>query len=417
MKNYLAILLVLLLGSCLDDSVPELTEEQKDEQLVLTVPNDFSWSNISGVGIAVDIKLAGSATTTLDNTVIELYDEDDVLLDALAVIDGAVEFNVRIPAATVTLKLKSVAADYTMEISADENSVVLNVPSVQASKFARIDTDNDGVFDAFDSNPGDANVAINITPKQLGGDLKSAQAQASSVASYVIFEDLWPSKGDYDFNDLVSKTTFSWTRGKSNYVEEISGVCSVEWIGAGLELGLGFELFEMKGTNLYYLDDVIAEIEGASEDNTVRNGFIVFNRVQNVGLNEVAFTLKIKDKEFKEFVCIPYLFRTTKPEQQVRPFGTPPTQAQSMAMFNTYDDASPRTWSWNAGSKFKYPLQDEEAFYRTKENHPWGIEFITKNKFKPSSENKTILKSYPKFRDWAESGGKNSQDWYDNPAE
>ena len=84
-----------------------------------------------------------------------------------------------------------------------------------------------------------------------------------------------------------------------------------------------------------------------------------------------------------------------------------------MTLFRSNDDYSPRTWDWSAGTKFKYPLEGSEAFYRTAENHPWGIEFISENKFKPSKENKTILDTYPGFKDWAESGGKKEKTWYD----
>ncbi len=53
------------------------------------------------------------------------------------------------------------------------------------------DTDGDGILDRDDSYPDDANKAFEMfTPSKYGWGT-------------VAFEDLWPSNGDYDFNDLA----------------------------------------------------------------------------------------------------------------------------------------------------------------------------------------------------------------------
>ena len=413
MKKYVAIILSLVFSSCLKHYIDELPQEEQDDQFIVSVPQDFNWSSIEGAGIEVTIKHNSEITYALDSTLIELYDEDDDLLDALTIYDGMAEFNIRIPSSISVLKLKSVATNVSKEFTPASTKIDLNIPDLSVLSFARKDRDRDGLFDEFDAFPDDGNKTIMIDNYNQSSNLKSGKK--SSVSSYVIFEDLWPSKGDYDFNDLVAKTTFSWERGKSNYIEEISGVCDVEWIGAGIGLGLGFELFETKGTNLYYMDDIIKEVSGGDEDNSVTNGFILFSKVQSVGTNQVHFTIKLKDKALKNFLCVPYLFRTNDKGHQVRPFGAPPTESQKMSLFRSADDKSPVSWTWTKGKKFKYPIAGNEAFYKSGEQHPWGIEFISKKKFKPSKEGRTIIRSYPKFRTWAESGGKKESSWYEYP--
>lgn len=415
MKKLVAILMLGVFSSCLQKYIDEIPQEQKDEDFIIEVPTNFDWSSISGKGIEVTLTHGNKITYALDSTLLELYDADDDLLDALTIFDGMAEFNVRIPSSATTLKVKSVATNVAMEFNVENNQVKLDIPDLSVFSFARIDSDSDGLFDQFDSAPFNGAVSVSINSQIGGNGLKSAQAQTKSASSYAIFEDLWPSKGDYDFNDLVVKTTFSWERGKSNYVEEIEGICEVENIGAGISLGLGFELFEIKGTNLYYHNTIIQEFDGVEDDKSVTNGFIVFSKVQNIGISEVQFKIKLKDEALKDFLCVPYLFRTDNPGHQVRPFGAPPTEGQTMSLFRSANDVSPRSWSWTKGSKFKYPLPADEAFYRTMENHPWGIEFISKQKFKPSAEGKTITKSYPKFRTWAESGGNKERSWYEYP--
>ena len=53
------------------------------------------------------------------------------------------------------------------------------------------DTDEDGVSDLFDDYPND--------PEKAFDNYSPAEGQFGTLA----FEDLWPAKGDYDFNDIV----------------------------------------------------------------------------------------------------------------------------------------------------------------------------------------------------------------------
>ena len=409
MKKIAVLLLIAGLWGCLASKIDEDLLRQKEETFV-NVPADFNWSPILQGMVQVDIESGNNKTDALDNTLIELYNEEGEFLDALTIIDGSAQFNLRIPSASEKLKLVTPATETVREITPDQTNVAFEVPNISAYQFAKTDIDEDGLYDQFDADPNDPNLTIDVGNNLL----KSASVIKPSTSNYVIFEDLWPSKGDYDFNDLVVKSTFSWERGKGNYIEEISGVCDVEWIGAGMDLGLGFELFEAKGTNLNYVKDIIKGIENASEDENVTNGFVVFNKVQDGGTGEIEFNLKLQNRQIKDFVCIPYLFRTGEKSHQVRPFGAPPTKSQEMSMFRTLNDASPTEWSWEEGKRFKYPLSGEDAFYRSPENHPWGIEFMAKS-FRPVKEKTSILKGYPKFTEWAESGGKKEKDWYNHP--
>jgi LruC domain-containing protein len=52
------------------------------------------------------------------------------------------------------------------------------------------------------------------------------------------------------------------------------------------------------------------------------------------------------------------------------------------------------------------------VYYRGTDNLIWGL--IIPGTFNYPKENESILNAYPKFKDWATSGGVNSQDWYSN---
>lgn len=416
MKALGMLLLTAILTGCLSNKIDDLITDAEDESYAFVgkVPADFNWSTITSKQINVTFMRNNGLSHDLDNSIVELYNDDNVLIDALTILDGKADFNVRIPANSKTLKLVTLATISFKEVGMSDTDIEFEVPEVNAINFSKTDTDNDGLCDQFDVDPNNPELSIRIE-RQIEPSTKSAARANSSVYSYTIFEDLWPSKGDYDFNDMVVKTTFYWVRGRNNYIQEISGVCSVEWIGAGMGIGLGYELFSSFGTELGYEDDIITSIKGdATLDEVVTNGIILFNKVQEVANKQLEFTISLKDKEIKEFAFVPYLFRTDNYSQQVRPFGAPPTQGQDMSLFGTKNDASPYQWTRKNGNKFKYPLTGNQAFYRSKENHPWGIEFMAKS-FKPSPERTSITEVYPQFVHWAESGGKQYTDWYDYP--
>lgn len=414
MRAFVIILVLFGLSGCLADKIGDIQPIEEETSFVGKVPSDFNWTTIQRHQISVTIKSGSSVSKKLDNTLVLLVNSDNELLDALTILDGKADFSVRIPNITEKLKLYLAATKDAMEVTIDQTNVDFNLPNLSALMLNRTDADNDLLLDQFDADPGNPDVSA-VIPIRGSGQLKSAMNLGYSSDTYIIFEDLWPSKGDYDFNDLVTKTTLYWVRGKSNYITEISGDCNIENIGAGMGIGLGYELLEANGAKLTYLDDVITEITGMAEkDEAVANGVILFRKVQEVGKTELKFTLKIKEKSFKDFAFVPYLFRTESYSQQIRPFGAPPTKSENMSLFKTKDDASPASWQWSPGSDFVYPLTGTSAFYRTKDNHPWGIEFIAKT-FKPSPEKTSITEIYPRFSEWAESGGKSARDWYLDP--
>lgn len=416
MKALGMLLITVLLTGCLSNKINNLITDAEEESTVFVgkVPADFTWATIISKQINVTFMRNNQLSHVLDNSIIELYNDDNVLIDALTIIDGKANFNVRIPGNSKALKLVALATINFKEVKMEDTDVIFEVPEIKTINFSKTDTDNDGLCDQFDADPNNPDLSIRIERK-IEQPTKSAKRENSSVYSYTIFEDLWPSKGDYDFNDIVIKTTFSWVRGRNNCIQEISGVCNIEYVGASVGIGLGYELFSSFGAELGYEGDIIETITGnVTKDEAVTNGIILSKKVQDLSSKQIEFSISLKDKTIKEFAFIPYLFRTEKYSQQVRIFGAPPTEGQDMNLFGTKSDASPYQWVRRNGNRFKYPLSGSQAFYRTKENHPWGIEFMAKS-FKPSPEKKSISEIYPMFKKWAETGGLENINWYDFP--
>lgn len=403
MKKWAVIFFLAGFWGCVQDNdFEDLAPIEKKTEFNLQIPDDFSWSAVMQDVLLVNVTSAGKETLVLDRTAMELYNENGELLDAVIINDGTACFNVRIPASTKKLILKATASNTVLEFSALKRSLRLEVPVSFKSVNEKKDTDGDGLINQFDHAPGNPQIALSLNENFI-----------NKTSSYFIFEDLWPSKGDFDFNDFIVKTSFSWKRGIGNYLTEISGIVEAQWSDSNY--GLGFELFEAKGAYLIYMDDVIMSMEGAQKAEVMNNGLIVVNETDGYGKITRKFTVKIKDKSLTNFVFVPFLFRKENRQHQIRPFGTPPTQLQQMDMFRSEDDASPLSWQWVTGEKFKNPLSGDDAFYRTAEGHPWGVQFVAEY-FVPSPEKQSIAESYPQFKTWAESGGKENKDWYYYPA-
>jgi len=109
------------------------------------------------------------------------------------------------------------------------------------------DSDNDGVSDRFDDFPEDNTKTYKNT------------YPSNEDFGTLAFEDLWPYKGDYDFNDLVLDYQFEHIYNTENKVSSIEGTLVLRAIGAGYHNGFGFQLkagtndiATVTGSNLYH---------------------------------------------------------------------------------------------------------------------------------------------------------------------
>ncbi|MCG8701590.1 MAG: LruC domain-containing protein, partial [Bacteroidales bacterium] len=130
-----------------------------------------------------------------------------------------------------------------------------------------IDNDNDGVSDVFDQYPNNAQKAFdNYYP-------------GNSTFGTLLFEDLWPFRGDYDFNDLVVDYQFNQTTNSQNQVTNISTKLVVKAIGASYHNGFGIE-FNTSPTNVasvtgQELSKNIINLSGNGTENGQANAVVI----------------------------------------------------------------------------------------------------------------------------------------------
>jgi len=270
------------------------------------------------------------------------------------------------------------------------------------------DTDGDGVPDTFDDFPEDAEAAFN--------SYYPSEGNYATLA----FEDLWPSKGDYDFNDLIVDYNFNTITDINNEVIKLQGEFVIRAIGAGFHNGFGFELENILSDQVSVVTGNVLE-EGyiISNANGTEAGqsnatIIVFDDAWNHGYGntdpskdfaapteilqvEIQFTTPIPFAQFGLAPFNPFVIVNQERGREIHMANYAPTDLVDPSYFGQYNDDSDAATG---------------KYYKTIENLPWVINIPTQ--FDYPIEKSSVDKAHLKFIPWVESGGGSSNDWYLN---
>ncbi len=276
------------------------------------------------------------------------------------------------------------------------------------------DSDGDGVPDEEDDYPDDASKAFdNYWPAEHNGT--------------IMFEDLWPGKGDFDFNDMVLDFRMNRIANADNKLAEIKFTFSLKAIGTGIPNGFGFQM----NTSNIQMDDIIASGSQLVSDyiELSENGLeryqdkpviIVFDDANAImpsptgfGVNvekgkpfvePVEFTItvtlaenKYNTADFSPSDFNPFLIINKERGREVHLTNFPPTNMADQSLFGTSDDDT------DVSSR---------KYYTTSNNLPWAI--LVPRTIHQALEKTQISSSYLKFYEWASSGGTEFKYWFRN---
>ncbi|MGB0177847.1 MAG: LruC domain-containing protein, partial [Owenweeksia sp.] len=275
------------------------------------------------------------------------------------------------------------------------------------------DSDNDGVADESDLFPND--------PLRAGESFYPSSNQMATLA----FEDLWPAKGDYDFNDIVLDYQYRLITDADNNVKDLEVYYSLRAIGGTFRNGFGLQLevapstisgvtrnvsfvsnnLAANGTETGQSKAVIMFFENAF-DVLTNNGTKTVNTdhsevTSQVDTNDlkITFTNAVGPNSLGSFPYNPFIFTNKDRTREVHLSGKEPTDRANVSFFGQVDDDT------DAG---------EGRYYVTTSNLPWAINIT--QQFNYPVEKQDIVQAYLKFADWAQSGGNNFADWYlDSP--
>jgi len=286
----------------------------------------------------------------------------------------------------------------------------VEIENVQPAYPDPIDTDGDGIYDNFDDYPEDPDLAFNN------------YYASSNLFGTLAFEDLWPSKGDYDFNDLVIDYNFNRISNADNEVVTLRGKFVVRAIGASFKNGFGFTIEGLSPSAIASIDgQQFTEGYVSANPNGTEAGqsdatIIVFENAWKHGHGntrldqdfvvpdtltvDIHLSTPIPADDFGVAPFNPFIIVNMERGKEVHLPDYEPTDLVDESYFNTsFDDSQPEIGK----------------YYKTVENLPWAVNFPSK--FDYPVETISIDQGHLKFIPWVLSDGVEYKDWYkDMPA-
>ncbi|MCF8232876.1 MAG: LruC domain-containing protein [Bacteroidales bacterium] len=278
-----------------------------------------------------------------------------------------------------------------------------NVPNIDNDD---PDVDGDGVPNDQDDFPNDPD-----------------RAYKNNYEGSLAYEDLWPGKGDYDFNDIVVDYHLEQVTNSSNEVTAINGRFILKAFGAAHHNGFGFEMnvnpsqiASVEGTavNSDYINLAGNGLE-ANQQNAV---VIVFDDAYDIldspgggiGVNtepdapyvepdtiniSIDFNTPEAITSLQTPPYNPFIISDKRRGYEIHlPDREPTDLIDSDLLGDLHDDSNPA----------------ENRYFKTQENLPWGINIA--EPFDYPVEKVEILNAHLKFAEWAQSGGTAFPDWY-----
>jgi len=285
------------------------------------------------------------------------------------------------------------------------------VEAIDVTKVPSIDTptddDKDGVSNNFDEFPKD--------PKRAYTNYYPAKDQFNSL----LVEDLWPSLGDFDFNDMVIDCQYKQVTDAKSSVVELFIKLKVRAIGASYKNGFGIQFpVAASAVSSVILTDQSGTAKSigveSGQDKAVviafENAFQLLPSTGGAGVNVIPGNGWSEPKEIELHVLFatpqlaenlgtapynPFVFVNSDRMKEIHLANATPTGKASATFFGLSDDTSDPATS---------------RYYKSKNNLIWMME--VPSSFAYAVEKKDILKAYLKFGAWAESGGSLFKDWY-----
>ncbi len=403
MKRLLFILAIaLLLVACQNDTTNSNNGDFTPKEFVaLDVDPDFNWSNTRYLTLEVqgDATLLEGRKVTLENLTHKV--------SSAFIYDGTHTFTVEIPSELIALNVVCDELGFSQTISTSEQNQIVTISGTPQNKGPKVDSDGDGVDDLIDDFPNDPDKAVLIRVPAVDED-------------YWVFEDLWPDKGDYDFNDLVIREYVELHMSATNMYVGGRAKLWLNAIGANFHNSIFLHFMEasLVGGELVFNEladpDFVKSIETYLPNirideytpNTIGAWYDIeweHFGYQNNGYGpqdhphsrEFNFTFDETGIQPSNLTFEWYLSIGNEREKELHHPMFAPTAIMNTSYFNTGDDAT------NIATGF---------YYKTALNHPWVVRVY--GDFKNPKEFVQITEAYPHFQDWAESNGSLHPDWY-----
>jgi len=397
---------MIFIGSCnkRNNSGPQLPDDQSQANLGgITISDNFEWKTARNVTIKI---------TSATPQVITISSTDQEIRYHRGMLTETGEYNITL---SIPYTINAVSINgQTVGISS--KNITCNLNDLKAATATIIDSDGDGIADNLDDFPTIPTQSFNnFTPATGTGSLG--------------FEDLWPGKGDYDFNDIVVDYNFATITNPGNKVVQITATFILKASGAFLRNGFGFNLPNANSSLNTHLtvtgydlrNGYITLNPNGLEAGQSKPTIIVFDDALNmlphpgvgIGINTENWapfvpydtvtiimtpnSLNYTLNDFSLGTWNPFIIINGERGKEVHLPNYPPTNLVNPIYFGTWDDDTRPGFG---------------KYYKTNTNLPWAINIV--ETFEWPREKIEIGWAYFHFIEWAQSSGATYPDWYKN---
>lgn len=325
----------------------------------------------------------------------------------------------RLPGFTGDKKYRAATSD---GLSINNSGVPYQVPRTAVFRYTDASQGINSVMFSFEDHINDQNfsdVVFTMTsnPVDAVTDIPSVDVNDGKKTAHVLrgiyaFEDLWPSRGDYDMNDVMVRSDYEKVFNEKGIFEE-SFILKTFANFAGNANGLAATLTgAAAGTKLEFSickpgSEEFEAVDFERDGNTV----LLTPNVKELMGTAYRITAKYDSPiaETQTGTIMPFIYRTERDgltagkrwEVHI-PYEAPTARAE-MSFFGTNDDKS---------------IPEKGVYYVRAENYPFAF-FLSgatdanvAKLLDPDNEKSPIDQVYPAYAGWAASNGKENTDWY-----
>ena len=285
--------------------------------------------------------------------------------------------------------------------------------SLRGKMLSQCDEDADGIANTYDlDSDGDMIPDINDV-EPLTPSFKEHLPNPEGYNTYV-FESSWPSVDDNDFNDVVIGYRYEFDKDDLGLIHKITGYFLVRAIGSTVKNGFGMSFSNINPRQVEQVDGTQTSsisLEGNGCESGQKKAVVILyddghslfgsSSTSEVNVTEenmqAPYPMKVEiylNEPKRDIGHInPFIFTKGERGREIHLKGFAATELAEPLLFNSLQDAS-----------------SDSLTYQSQEGLPWG--FDIPGVFSYPKEGVDMLKSYPMFKNWAESSGEEGLNWY-----
>lgn len=439
-KFKLIIICLVIATSCRKTIIID-SESQTNTNVVnsndIVAPENFNWQFMQ------DYILLLSTDTLVDKVDFTLTTTDNFLVYEGIMDYGYAKINLKIPRDIKTLNLVSnnpkIIPGQTIDLTkpfGSFNKIIIIKNAIQADV-------------RWIKKPNEVIFANRTNTLFKSGDILRLWDKNQYLYNRTLFEDLWPGRADYDFNDMVVDYLHYFSSKNANGILnkpidignqipiKIHGKYIVQANGAGYDNGLAISLYGQhinKNGVISAISNVGDYISGISFTNSTSrvnldgkleklpNGEVVillFNKIYNIRTNtytntepltkfglgdSIDFTIELNGNVENDYwngkLCNftfsnPFLLQNGVRNVEIHVAGEMPTSLANRALFGTGEDNT--------------NLGNGRTYVSKKFNFPWALT-VPSNYIWPI-EKVDLVKAYPNFNSWVIKNGTLLNEW------